>query len=206
MKTALLVLAAVLPALLLLCAAFIRIKIDLSDEGQIVIRYLFLRFRFDLYPAKPSADKKQKKTAKDKKKSKKEKKQTGNFLQNLVREKGAVDAVTTVLQLVSRLLSRIGRLFSHCTLDRFCFSAEIGEGDPAKTAMTYGTLCTVVYPVVGVINGTLPIKKQEVSLNACYDEERLDIRFSAVVRVRLLHVVSAVCKILKDLVQFKTAA
>ena len=72
--------------------------------------------------------------------------------------------------------------------------------------MTYGALCTVVYPVVGVINGTLPIKKQEVSLNACYDEEKLDIRFSAVVRVRLLHVVSAVCKILKDLVQLKTAA
>lgn len=206
MKTALLVLAAVLAALLLLCAAFIRIKIDLSDEGQIIIRYLFLRFRFDLYPEKSGADKKQKKIAKDKKKTKNENKKNGDYLQRLVREKGAVDAVTTLLQLVSRLLSRIGRLFSHCTLDRFCFSAEIGEGDPAKTAVTYGALCTVVYPVVGVINGTLPIQKQEVSLNACYDEEKLDIRFSAVVRVRFLYVVSALCRILKDLVQFKTAA
>lgn len=209
MQTVLLILAGIAAVIILLLVAHIRIRIYLSKAGQIVIRYLFLRFPFDLYPKQEEEEKPQKpkKAKKEKSKAKKEKKkEKEGFFKSTLKEQGAVDGVVSILQLVVTLLKRINRLFSHCIIDRFSFSVEISEGDAAKTAITYGALSAVVYPVVGLINGMMPIKKQEVSLTACYEEKKLDIVFLAVVRIRLLYIITAALGVIKDFIRFKTKA
>ena len=146
----------------------IRFKVYLSKDGYLVIKYLFLRFRYDVYGENKLKRVKRKKQKKEKVKIKKLKKDSKpkkeGYLKKLFDEKGAVEGVIQFLSLIKLIISKIAGLSSKCKINNLVLNIKTASEDPSETAIYYGAVSAVVYPAIGVLNGIFPIITVEGSL------------------------------------------
>lgn len=173
----------------------IRLKLYLSKQGYIVVQFLFLKYTIDLYGKKH----KKEKTKPNKKTDKKAKKD--GYVKKLYKQKGVLDATTEILSVIKEIFLKIASLFSQSTIEEFNLELTVSEKDPALTAITYGAASTLVYTTVGLLNGILPIKKQNVNLVANYDKEKTNLVFYAYATVHFKNAVSAAGLFLKEYIK-----
>jgi len=183
----------------------IKFKIYLSKDGYFVVKYLFLRFRYDVYGEnklkriKKSKQKKPKKKIKSHKKSDKVKKE--GYFKKLFNEKGVVEGVIQFLSIIKLIISKIADLSSKCKIDNLYLNIKTAADEPAETAMYYGAVSAVVYPAVGVLNGIFPIKKQKVNISADYNADKPEIEFMATLKIRVFNLIKALFSFIKDYIQ-----
>lgn len=203
MKIFLIVLIAIIALFGIILVSNIRFKIFLSKDGYIVIKYLFLRFRFDVYGETKLKRVKSKAVKKsDSNKSKKDSKPLKEgYFKKLFDEKGVVEGVVHFLSLIKLIFSKIASLSSKCKINNLVLSVKTASDDAAETAIYYGAVSAVVYPAIGLLNGIFPIKKQKVNILADYNAKKPEIEFAATLKIRVFNLVKAVFSFIKDYIQ-----
>ena len=189
----------------ILLVSNIKLKVYLSKDGYLVVKYLFLRFKYDFYGDNKIKPKKKKKPVKKRGKIKKNKKQNakqkGGYFKKLFEEKGVVEGVVQFLSIIKLLISKIATLTSKCKICNLNLDIKIASDEPADTAIYYGAVSSVVYPAIGVLNGIFPIKKQEVIINADYGSKKPKIEFSATLKLRVISLIKVLISFIKDYIQ-----
>ncbi len=201
MKVFLIILLLVVALICLLIFASIRLKVYLSKDGYLTVRYLFLRFRFEIYgdgklKIKKSDKPKGKKLVKKSKKTEKP-----GFIKRLYKEKGAVEGTVELLSLVKLLLSKMALLFSKSEISKLELDIKITGDDPSSVAIFYGAVSSFVYPAVGLINGIFKVKKQHINLFADYESKHSEVRFYAYIKVKIISVIWVVISFIKDYIK-----
>lgn len=193
MKIFLIVFSVLLLLFGVLLVSAVKLKIYLSEDGYIVIKYLFFRFKFDLY-----GDNKIKKA--EEKKTKKSAKKEGYF-KKLYTEEGIVEGTVKLLSTIKLIVSKILELITECKVDNLILNIKVASDDPANTAICYGGVCAVAYPALGILNGMVDIKKQNVSITADYNLKKIEAKFIIFIKLRVFKATKVAIHLIKDIIQ-----
>ena len=176
--------------------AKIKLKLFLSKEGYMVVQFLFFKYTVDFYGRKVKKQKSSK--TKDKEKSKPSK---DGYVKKLFKQKGVVDGTVELFSVIKEIVLKISSLFSKSTVEELNFKMTVSQKDPALTAVTYGAVSTLVYSSIGILNGILPIKKQNVNLFASYEDVETQVDFYAFITVHFKNVISAGYLFIKEYIK-----
>ena len=201
MKIFLIIFAIILFFFGILLVSAVKLKIYLSENGYIVIKYLFLRFRYDIY-----GDNKIKKVKKTSVKAKKRKsttepKEKVGYFKKIYTEEGLVEGTVKLLSTIKYIISKILEIISECKVDNLVLNIKIASDDPARTALTYGGVCAVAYPALGILNGIVNIKKQNVNITADYKLKKPEVLFMLVIKLRVFKAIKVALSLIRDIIQ-----
>lgn len=79
----------------------------------------------------------------------------------------------------------VKRLFKKIRVRDLYIDYVVGTDDAAKTAIKYGTVCAVVYPVIEWLTTYFSVQAREVKIEADFSRETDDIFVYCVVKLRL---------------------
>ena len=174
---ALYILLGVLLLLFLILLIRVQVFFTFSDEPNLTLKILF--YQKKLLPSPPKHEKKKEKPEKKPKKEEKpketeeeepEKKQS--YLSKIKEKKGLsglVSLLTDVARIAGGLLKG---LFSHIVIHKLDVGIALNSGDAASTAVTYGKLCSAVYPAVNIITAATVCKNYNVTLEPVFDSDQ----------------------------------
>lgn len=135
---ALYIIGAIVLLVFLLLISSVSVFVKYSDELSVKVGFWF--FRFNTYPADKSKKRKSKKIP--------HKSKNDNLIMKLIAEKGLVAAISEIASIVKILLVKAGKTAKHIRVKKFYFLVTAASADPAKTAVLYGSLCSVVFPAL----------------------------------------------------------
>ncbi len=183
------VLLGLLALIVLALCVRVRIRLEYSDENtSVLLKWLFLKF--PLYPGKekkekPEKEKKKKEPEKkeEKKEEPAEEKEKGeNFLVTLYNAEG----VGGLIEILKKVLGYTKRYFSNLlhslVVDELYLDVRCTRSDAASTAIYYGEVCAVLFPLLGSLASQCRMKKYDVNVYPDFIA-----RFSAVSLVTTLH-------------------
>lgn len=166
--------------LLLFLIMLIRVQVFASytDELRLSVKVLF--FRLTILPAPPKKPKKKKPEKKPKEKKPEaekpveepEKKEKKPFLSRLKEKKGLTGLVELFTGLAEIAAGMLKKLFSHIVIHKLDVGIAVSSGDAASTAVTYGKLCSAVYPAINIITAATKCKDWHVTVEPVFDDEK----------------------------------
>lgn len=170
------VLGLILAVIFLVLFSKIKVKLYVSKEGTITVKYLFIKYSHYFL----NSDKKKSKNKKDEKNE--------NSITKHFKDNGYVEGITQLAHIIKSVMLRVVSLLKKSEVSRLRLIAQLSSGDAASTAITYGSVSAVLYPLVGWLNSLAQIKNQEVKINAVYDDKPfIDFEFEIAVAVRFIN-------------------
>ena len=202
MKLFLIILAIILALFGIVIFSSLRVKICLNKNGFLVIKYLFLNFKYDLYgqqgvkQVKKSSEKKAEKKSSEEGKPKKE-----GYFKKIYREDGLIDGTVKLLSTVKEIISKIFALVSECEIENLNLDITVAASKPSDTAIYYGGVCAAVYPAIGLLNGIATVKKQNVNIKADYDAKSPKVDFVVIIKLRVFRALKFAFALIKEFIQ-----
>lgn len=175
---ALWIILGILLFLFLILLIKIEVLMQYSQEITLVLKILFLKIVL-LSPDKPKEEKKEKKPEKEKPKEEKpkekkpeEKKKKQSYLSKLKEKKGLSGLVSLFVSVAKIAVGALKGIFSHIVLKKFDVGIALSGEDAASTAVTYGKLCSVIYPAINVITSVMVCKDYHVTIEPVFDIDK----------------------------------
>lgn len=112
-----------------------------------------------------------------------------------LREKGTAQTLHDVCATVKRLLSDTVSLVRRGKFRTFELHITVGDGDPADAALSYGTTCAAVYPLVTLLTSAMKLKRPRVDIRCDYAQVDTTVFFDGQVNYRPWHFVCFLCRL-----------
>lgn len=124
-------------------------------------------------------------------------------IQKTVSEGSLSESITEFSSVIISLFKHLLGLLKNCTVNRIYLKAQNGGEDAAEAAIGYGSVCAVVYTLVGYIEGVAKVKKNAIKLDLSCDYTKSDSEFyyDILVSVRVYKVIGALFKIAKEKIE-----
>ncbi len=189
---------AVLITVVLLLPITIIISSDQNGLPLFGIKVLF--FNIDLSKMPKKKKKKESPFAASLKKAVGIDKFKGETLKARVKEDGLSATAAELIKTVLGILKEIVKLLHHFTAKVFYIDVLFSGDDAAKTAITYGSCCAVVYPLTAALGSLIKIdeKGQNVNLRCGFDGAKEAVKYRFVLKVRVFRLATALLKILNN--------
>lgn len=170
----------------------IPIKVCVRYKNSFFCRLHIGFVRIILYPPAPKKKKaKKKKTEQQKPAPKKEEKKENDFLKELGLS-GVVNLFTKLVELASGVLKD---LFAHIIIKSFALSIKVAGNDAADTAVKYGKVCSVVYPLTSALIRSMKYSDYGVDILPDFKENaESSVEFFAIFKTRVIHLVKIAFK------------
>ena len=174
---------------ILLLPIYVIIKTD--KDGEIIILYKILHKTFG---ENPNPDNPILKTLK--KATGVERLEKKNLKTN-TEKSGLSDTVATSLNLIIDLLKELLALLYYCTAKKFRLKIVCADSDAADAAISYGSCCAIVYPILGYLHSVINIKKrgQDISIDCIYEDGKDAFEFESVLVIRVFRVLAALIRV-----------
>lgn len=143
------------------------------------------------------------KKAEKKEKKKKEKKSKPNFFDDLKRKYGFSGAVFETARFIKNVLIKSKTVFSHFFFKKIILDMSVAADDAAGTALQYGKICSVVFPLISLIKcGADPDLKQ-INISPDFSGAEPYVFFSGVFGVRIIFLIIFAVKAVFEFLKFK---
>lgn len=160
---------------------FSKVKVGATykDSLRLKISYLFISFDIPSEKKREKHKGKEKRPKKEKPKKEKTKKEDSFFSKHGTA--GLLEILTEVLTYVNKNFRRL----SHLVISDLSIDFRVGSASASTTAIKYGVVCSVVYPLVSGILGVCKHKKYTVSVTPDFDLKKSKAYAYALFSVRL---------------------
>lgn len=166
--------------LLLFLVTLIRVQVfaTYTEELNLTIKILFYKKTLVPPPPKKEKPKKEKKPKKQKKKpepeetGEKKEEEKKSFLARLHEKKGLSGVIELFTGLAKIAGGALKKIFSHIVIHKMDVGIAVNSGDAASTAVTYGRLCSAIYPSINVIVAATKCKDYHVTVEPVFDDEK----------------------------------
>lgn len=170
----------------------LKVKISLTDELKVYLYYGFLHFDLlkERVRKKPKPEPRHMKAEKNKP----AKEEKTNFVRRMIDEKGVIGAFGYIKDgFVIPVLSELKKFSRRVSVKPLYFNLQFGAGgkDAADVALNYGKFCAGFYPLLGIIENGIKVKKQKINIGVDYTAAKHDIRFYIVLRTLPLHLTAS---------------
>ena len=133
-------------------------KLGLEEDFYFLVKI----FSFTIYDSnnpKPKKKKrKKKKTAPTAKKSPPKKEKKDNLFKKLYKKRGLKGTITELCQLAKFAILKCGKVLKHFSFEKISLDIKVATDNAADTAIQYGMVCTVVYPIAAFLNSIVGAK------------------------------------------------
>ncbi len=215
--TALIIIFSILLFLFLISLIKINVIAEYRDKPKVTIKILFIKINIikEKKAKKKSTSNKpktqtQKKNTKKKSKKKPKKNDTKRESKStaLLKKQG----VSGLLDILKRLLSiakgSLSNFFKYFIIHNFDVKVTLGGDDPSDTALGYGAVCAVVYPVMGRLYTTLNIEDYTADVVCDFNEDSKTTAFAYLYgSIRIIFILkiafSALFKLIKTYLKMK---
>ena len=170
----------------------LKVKISFCEEFSFKVKFLF----FTVYKPKE-------KPIENKKSTKKEPpKKTESMFSELKSKNGFVGAVKEIFKLFSDSLQHIKFLLRFIKFKNIKLNLNVASTDAAGTAIQYGAVCSVVYPVLSFFESIANVKYKNINIKSDFDSKESRFDFSLDISLQLLFLLLSGFKIYKEYKKF----
>ncbi|OJU09554.1 MAG: hypothetical protein BGN88_04330 [Clostridiales bacterium 43-6] len=167
----------------------VHIVIEYQNELKITAKYLFLKY--SIVP--------QKENKKSKKKDKqdetpKEQKEINEFTKQ--KEK-----IHQVFELIKSVRDRLNSVKNHLRIKPLRLKLGINGTDAADTAIKYGEVCALVYPVLTYLASNIETKQYDVNIYADYHGTKTTLEIYAILRFLPLYLLTTFFRTILDYIK-----
>ena len=165
------VLLGILALILLALFVKVRFRIEYSAENtSAVLKWLFLSFK--LYPMnkKPKKEETEESVPEEEKppaepdEAPKNKKGQGNLLKTLYEAEGIDGLISLLHQVLYHTKTFFGSLMHGFVIDELYLDVRCTRSDAAATAIYYGEVCSVLFPLLGALAAKCRMKKYDFNV------------------------------------------
>lgn len=190
--TALIIIGSIVGLLLIVLLSHAVVYLTVDSGLRVFVRFWFVKIK--LPPEKRKKDKSQEKETELLKESKKDK----NIIARMLKEKGVRDTVSELWSVFKPILLKAIELFKKIKVKRFDLRVITASDDAAKTALEYGGVCAVVFPVLSFLKSVMnfPDKITNVHIDADYDADKPTLYLDLKLKIRVISIVSAALSVL----------
>lgn len=162
----------------------IKLKAEYNGDFECKLIIGFVPVR--LYPEKPKKKKSKKESKNDKKEQEPERK-------NLLKENGIGWLTDLIINVAKLAVGVLKDFFSHIIITKLDIRIKIAGEDAADTAIKYGGLCSVVYPAIGTVAGTVKCRTYGVEILPDFsDKPQSEAYLFLFAKVRVFHLLGLV--------------
>ncbi|MBO4433541.1 MAG: DUF2953 domain-containing protein, partial [Clostridia bacterium] len=126
-----------------------------------------------------------------------------NFITRIFKEKGKIGGLKFCFSVLKAALSKIIWVIKKISIKKMFLDITVSSEDAAKTAVTYGTVCAAVYPVVALIKENTKIGVSEVNVSTDFDKISPIIKAAITFKTRLIYAVIAAVSLFFKYLQIK---
>ncbi len=193
--TALYIIGGIILLIALLLCLPITARIDFKDDFFVKIKYLGIT----VYKITPEEE--QKPNEKAEKTEKPKEKQKGIFTK-LTEKHGFKGAVKEVLSFALDVLKQTKKQLLKIKLRNIKIDLIVVGSDAAQTAIDYGAICGVVYPVLSIIDQNLNVKYKKINITAGFKQTDSQFTFSLDVKANPVLLLIIALKAVKEYKNF----
>ncbi len=104
-------------------------------------------------------------------------------------QKGLLQMLSDLSVAVGKIFARIGQLMARGVFQHFTLRVVVGDEDAADAAMTYGRICSIIYPTVTLLDSAMTFRRRTVDLRCDFGEEQTTVIFDGQLNYRPWHFV-----------------
>lgn len=118
--------------------------------------------------------------------------------------KHTIDMVIEVFGYLKVILSKFKCLLAHTRFKRIVLDLSIATNDASVTAITYGRVCSVVYPLIKILDSTaLKFEPKYLSIKTDFVNSQLKLYSSGVIKVKLVYILGFVVSTALSVIKLK---
>lgn len=196
--TAALIVLIVFLVIFLISLIRIRVIAEYNDNLILTVRLLFIKLTFTQKEKQKKKKKKPKggkktsgKKGKGKSKNKNNfEKENKNALKTMLRKQGLNGLIEILKNLISLAKGSLRYFFKHFIVDNFDIKVIVSGEDACDTAVQYGAVCAVIYPIVGQLAYCLDFRDYTADVLCNFDENnKTSVHFYLNGSVRIIFIV-----------------
>jgi len=192
---ALIIIAAVLLLMFSLFLFPVSFAAELEDELNLKVKYLFFNI--------PLGVKKDKKA-----KPKKREKKTSHKTQTMSRKQESkkeplIDKISQYSDVIKELVKNFAAMLKYVVIKDLRINIKIASSDAAQTAIQYGGVCAVVYPLSGFIESYMRVDNRKIDVTPNFDGNEGEVTAFLKVQIKPLYVIATVISFLKCIIKLK---
>lgn len=195
------ILAVIAGIILLICAVLsIKLKVEFFYHDKVFLNIKWTFLKFNILPAGEKKPKKEKEKPKKEepapaeqpKQEKSPKQKKPNPIKTFLSNKGLEGLYEILYQTCLALGGFFSKIFKKIKFEELCFYMTVGTGDSALTAIEYGKISSVVFPMLGYICSHAQVGKYDIDISPDFLAEKSDGSLYAVISFRPLVLTNAV--------------
>ena len=192
----------IIGAIFLIVAAILFLPVDAAIKFE---DKLFASIRFSgitLYKFKETEKPKSvAKKLKAKTPKKQENKAVG-FYKRLKEKYGFSGAVKLILSFVRDLFPHIKSLLKHIKFRKAVLNITVAEGDAAKTAIEYGSICAITYPLLAGLETVANIDYKAINISSDFESSEGSFGFEGAIRTRIFYLLLGLFRVYSEYKKF----
>ncbi|MBR4973154.1 MAG: DUF2953 domain-containing protein [Clostridia bacterium] len=181
--------------LIVLCVLFLPICVFIDFKDNFFTKIYFLGIK--VYEIKPEAEK-QNKTQKAI--GKKEKKPS--LFEKFKEKYGFSGAVKEFFGFFKAALFHTKKFLRHIKFDKVKIFIKIATDDAAKTAIEYGAVCGVAYPILAELSTLAKINYKKIDILSDFESKTSEFNFSLKIRLCIFYCLITAYKLYKEYKNF----
>ena len=189
----------ILVVVLLLIAAILLLPVSVHlaycEDFSVKVKF----FGIKVFPLK---EKKQTKK-KDKPQSKpKKENQLKTSFQKLKEKHGFSGAVKEIFAFLKDCLKHLGGFLKTVKFKKVKLNLVVAENDAFKTAIKYGEVCSVVYPLLSYLENNANVKYKKIDIKSDFNAQKGDFDFTLTVKLQIIFLIITAFKVYKEYKKF----
>ena len=185
------ILGALVLIIILLLFLPLRVNLKFLDDFYFDIKIL----GFKVYPLKEKkSDKPQK--------PKHEETLKKSLFEKLKEKRGFKGAIKELFWLFSAVLNPLKRFLRFIKFRKIKVSLSVAGADAAKTAIDYGIVCSIVYPVLSLFDSILNVKYKNIDIRSDFEGKESNFDFSLSIKISIIYILIFGYKIFKEYKNF----
>lgn len=172
---------------LLIVACFLPATVFFSYDKKVLLKVYYCGIK--VYSTTPSKNKPIK--SEDEKQEPPKAKKT-NFFKKVYDKLGFVGSIRYFAGLIKLLLKKLGWILKKIKVRKLKVKISVAASDAAQTAILYGEVCSVVYPVLSMLMSVIDCKVKKFDVSADFVHESPAVSASFNVRALPIQLIIAV--------------
>lgn len=182
----------ILAIIFLIVLSPIKIYVSASDTFLVKIRLLFL----NLYTFDSSVEKKTEKDIKEKDNIK-------STIGKITNQNDNYNKIVILIKMLKSILSKFAKLLKHIEVEKFNFNITVAGNDAADTAIKYGNVCSIVYPLSTLLSKCVNFKPENISVYSNFNDNNTNFNLSFLISVRVIYLISFAVSSVFDIIKLR---